>query len=458
MFVCNGSSSSAAPLADHGAAAHKPQPQLVITADGDGSGAASGGSGSGAESSGSPDDMDTSGYWDLLINPDTDATIARAKSASDASLLRRKGHLKEQDRWIEYIRNMHETHTCEEAMHKMERWIAEHRQDPRRSRLKRIVPTIGTFFTPLKLVEAFHEYDAFFHLSRRRYIPPNFAELRHCLNIAQVHASADTLRLITFDADGTLYADGAHIEQDSEMIRLFVSLMRMGVQVAIVTAAGYPNDASKFEGRIGGLLSAFRRLRLPPEVAGRFHLMGGECNYLLRVDPQSYRLEFVPDEEWQTPQMRAWGEEDIRTTLDEAQRLLTEGAARLMLPVAVIRKPRSVGVVPTGPTIYEVLEDLAITVKSNLDSNLPFCAFNGGNDVFVDIGNKSVGLDALMAYLGARSGEVMHVGDRFTDSGNDAATRGVSNICWVAGPEETAFFIRHLLADLRQRAAVRYIE
>lgn len=56
----------------------------------------------------------------------------------------------------------------------------------------------------------------------------------------QVHASADSLKLITFDADGTLYADGAHIEQDSEMIRLIVSLMRLKVHVSIVTAAGYP--------------------------------------------------------------------------------------------------------------------------------------------------------------------------------------------------------------------------
>lgn len=418
----------------------------------------------GGSPSGSLDPHDLMGsvreYWDLLTHPDADAAIGdrRAKSASDASLLRRKGHLKEQDALIEYVRDMHETHTCEEALSKMERWIAEHRKDPARSMLRRILPTAGPFVKPLKLVEAFHEYDAFFHISRRRFVPPNFAELRHIMNIAQVHASADTLRLITFDADGTLYADGAHIEQDSEMIRLFVSLMRMGVHVAIVTAAGYPNDAAKFEGRIGGLLSAFRRLRLSPEVVGRFHLMGGECNYLLRVDPATCRLQFVPDEEWQTPAMRAWREEDIRATLDEAQRLLTEGAARLMLPVAVIRKPRSVGVVPTGPTIYEVLEDLALTVKTNLASNLPFCAFNGGNDVFVDVGNKSVGLDALMAYVGAAHGEVMHVGDRFTDSGNDAATRSVSNICWVAGPEETAFFIKHLLADLRQRASARYIE
>lgn len=29
----------------------------------------------------------------------------------------------------------------------------------------------------------------FFHLSRRRYISPNFAELRHILNIAQVGAA-----------------------------------------------------------------------------------------------------------------------------------------------------------------------------------------------------------------------------------------------------------------------------
>ena len=45
---------------------------------------------------------------------------------------------------------------------------------------------MGSIFTPLRLGEAFMEYDEFFALSRRRYVPPNFAELRHVLNIAQV--------------------------------------------------------------------------------------------------------------------------------------------------------------------------------------------------------------------------------------------------------------------------------
>lgn len=147
--------------------------------------------------------------------------------------------------------------------------LQEYRQDPLRCKLKRIVPTIGSFFTPLRLVEAFREYDAFFSLSRRRYIPPNFAELRHILNIAQVHASAENLRLITFDADGTLYADGHHIEQDSIMSSLMVSLMKSNVHVAIVTAAGYPGDTAKFEARINGLLQAFTKYKLPQEITDR---------------------------------------------------------------------------------------------------------------------------------------------------------------------------------------------
>lgn len=58
--------------------------------------------------------------------------------------------------------------------------------------------------------------------------------------VLQVHASARNLRLITFDADGTLYADGAHMQHDSEMIGHIITLMRRGIHVAIVTAAGWP--------------------------------------------------------------------------------------------------------------------------------------------------------------------------------------------------------------------------
>lgn len=126
-----------------------------------------------------------------------------------------------------------------QVMQKVERWIIEHRTDPRQSRLRRMVPSVGNFFTPIRcsivytssaatalcdsfqdmplnaleasclgvyflcrrgaqvashlprrLVEAFKEYDEFFALSRRQYVPPNFAEIRHILNIAQVRTNS----------------------------------------------------------------------------------------------------------------------------------------------------------------------------------------------------------------------------------------------------------------------------
>ena len=68
-------------------------------------------------------------YWqDLLGAPEPDMFGSRARSASDAAVLRRKGHLKEQDQMIEFMLNMHRTHTSLEVMQKMEKWMAEHRQ------------------------------------------------------------------------------------------------------------------------------------------------------------------------------------------------------------------------------------------------------------------------------------------------------------------------------------------
>ena len=34
----------------------------------------------------------------------------------------------------------------------------------------------------------------------------------------QIHSSAKSLKLVTFDADGTLYADGCHMEHDNDMV------------------------------------------------------------------------------------------------------------------------------------------------------------------------------------------------------------------------------------------------
>ena len=63
---------------------------------------------------------------------------------------------------------------------------------------------------------------------------------------------------------------------------------------------------------------------------------------------------------------------------------------------------------PPGPVLPhpQVLEDIALTCQMQLASKVPLCAFNGGNDVFVDVGNKSLGLQSLMAYFKTQPHEV----------------------------------------------------
>lgn len=53
------------------------------------------------------------------------------------------------------------------------------------------------------------------------------------------------------------------------MIEIFVTLMKSNIDVGIVTAAGYPGEAAKFESRIQGLLAAFSKYKLPATITNR---------------------------------------------------------------------------------------------------------------------------------------------------------------------------------------------
>ena len=402
-------------------------------------------------------------YMRELINRQVkNNKLARAGSLADSTVLRRKGRLKEQDPFIEFIIALFATHETEEALAKAERWLADAlAMPPNKRRFANIyfqVPKLGYFFHPLPLRKALAEYDEFCALTKRKYVKPNFAEVRHVVNIAQVHASAKEVKLVTFDADGTLYADGKHFEEDNQMIDKIIQLMEIGVHVAIVTAAGYPGDSKKFEGRLRGLLDSFKENDLAPETRKRFSVMGGECNYLLEVN-ERFELEFVDTALWRdtspNTQNLYWyaqgGEahDKVEAFLDRAEQFLKDEAEHLELDVEVMRKEFAVGILPQSSTVYENLEEISIGAMIELsDAEVPYCAFNGGNDVFVDVGNKNIGLQTLMNYLGFDGDQTLHVGDRFTSTGNDSRVRDACSILWVASPDETTFFMRLLYRDI----------
>ena len=202
--------------------------------------------------------------------------------------------------------------------------------------------------------------------------------------------------------------------------------------------------------------------------------VGGESNFLFKYDPTSpFLLAHLPRRGWILPTMSAWTQSTITNLLDLAEAALRDCVTNLSLPATILRKERAVGIIPSVPGYRlprESLEETVLVVQKKLEMSdvakvLPFCAFNGGNDVFVDIGDKSWGVCVCQKYFGeyatgadeARAGSIrgdrtLHVGDQFLSAGsNDFKARVVGTTAWIASPAETV----ELLDELGELIAAR---
>mmetsp|Transcript_1259 Transcript_1259/g.2734 ORF Transcript_1259/g.2734 Transcript_1259/m.2734 type:complete len:606 (-) Transcript_1259:102-1919(-) len=446
------------------------------------------------------------------------------------------------------------------------------------SRLKRLVPEVGTFYTRLPLKKAFEAYNAKYGITKRRYICISFNEIRHILNLAQIIAMihpyssvgggalvsgvndmsiaprptvlpdrngeatkkknteprteresardraaleawasmGDTPReedgdndsgeeksnkgqqrqppnsspcpplnrrdrsdscaieeslsllpmqttlpgpkLICFDGDQTLYSDGANFENSPKLSKYLYLLLKHGVTIAVVTAAGYEYQAEKYELRLSGLLAYFKERGLEGEDLERFYIFGGECNYLLRLG-NDYKLHAVREDgpggwvvstKFFAESPGNWSDADITSILDRAEACFQSSVKDQNLRARIIRKKRSVGLIPKVDEMIrrEALDETVLRIQTELDEakvTLPFCAFNGGRDAWVDVGNKRVGVQVLQSYLGIPAEETLHIGDQFLNTGNDFAARSVCPCVWITSPEETTYILKSIL-------------
>ncbi|EGX90084.1 IMP-specific 5'-nucleotidase 1 [Cordyceps militaris CM01] len=367
------------------------------------------------------------------------------------------------------------------------------------SKLGMLVPTAGPFFTRLPLEAAFKYQDRKRYISCRRYVAPSFNDVRLVLNSAQIMAVTNgTLQLATFDGDVTLYEDGQNLEPSSPIVPRLMHLLRNNIKIGIVTAAGY-TTADGYYGRLHGLLETIAAsTELNPVQKQNLVIMGGEANYLFEYSQSSpHRLAPVPRAQWLTPEMATWSEADITALLDVAETALRDCLRSMNLPARLIRKDRAVGIIPDPPHVQiarESLEETVLVVQRILEisslglraqaqaaaaskvvgsnggsaarsdkkpAGVPFCAFNGGRDVFVDIGDKSWGVAVCQQWFGRRDagagaasikGEnTLHVGDQFLSAGsNDFKARSVGTTAWIASPSETVELLDEL-ADLTQK-------
>lgn len=348
------------------------------------------------------------------------------------------------------------------------------------SRLNLLVPTIGTFFTKLPLEKAFLFEDSKKAISARRMVAPSFNDVRRILNTAQIFhfikqrdmKHGRPLKMVTFDGDVTLYEDGGSINKHNPVTKYLLRLLQQGLYVGIVTAAGY-DESSLYEKRLEGLVQA---LHTTDDISlvnkTNLTIMGGESSYLFRYyddGKDDYGFKAIEKEAWFLPIMNQWDEHDMQLTLDFAEKTLRKLKKRLNLPseVQIIRKARAVGIVPGKKTdqytncvvpvklAREQLEEIVLTLQATLENFAParqiqYSCFDGGSDVWCDIGGKDLGVRALQQYYDPRRpilpSESLHVGDQFAPVGsaNDFKARLAGCTLWVASPKETVEYLHRL--------------
>ena len=232
------------------------------------------------------------------------------------------------------------------------------------------MPSIGRFFTPLALHEAFLYQDSKRRISSRRFVAPSFNDVRSILNTAQLISLVRSgLGLVTFDGDLTLYPDGSNLTNDNPVIPNIIELMKVGVCVGIVTAAAYPSSTGYYQ-RLAGLLDAiYSDDGLSDAKKRNLIVMGGETNYLFQFDSRSpSRLVEVPRADWTLSEMRNWRDEDIDELLTVAERALKDCIENMHLKARFLRKERAAGIIPQANSKFtrEQLEETVLVTQKIL--------------------------------------------------------------------------------------------
>ncbi|KAG5422063.1 ISN1 [Candida metapsilosis] len=381
-------------------------------------------------------------------------------------------------------------------------------QDPTRnatSRLRNLVPSLGRFFTRLPLADAFLLEDERRAISKRRLVSPSFNDVRMILNTAQIMALTDIqhnkseshIKLITFDGDVTLYEDGQSLNESSVVVKRLVSLLQLNLFVGVVTAAGYPSQAGadKYYDRLKGLIDYLNRddCMLTPHQRENLLVMGAESNYLFRYNNEMKGLKFIDSDDWLLPEVKNWDINKIDYIMHTIHDHLSHLRMKFNLEstTTIIKKERSVGIIPNaGCTILrEQLEEMVLSCSNKLSiilkstgmskttstagaaatqdksprslalSDIKVCAFNGGSDVWVDIGDKALGVESLQKYI-CQSGDLdvcpitkaesLHIGDQFASLGaNDFKARLSACTVWIVNPAETVAILDDLIAFMK---------
>jgi len=160
--------------------------------------------------------------------------------------------------------------------------------------------------------------------------------------------------------------------------------------------------------------------------------------------------------------MNSWSEPAIQSLLSIGEAAFESCIRTLSLPAQILRKERAVGIypLPNCKLTREQLEETVLVVQQVVEKSpaavqtgIPFTTFNGGSDVFLDIGDKSLGVQSCQKWFGGIKPEhTLHVGDQFlSGGGNDFKARNACTTAWIASPEETVSLLDEIITRMENK-------
>jgi IMP and pyridine-specific 5'-nucleotidase len=163
----------------------------------------------------------------------------------------------------------------------------------------------------------------------------------------------------------------------------------------------------------------------------------------------------LEDDEWKLDEMKQWKKEDIEQFLKDVSEKIVSVADEINLSYKykLIKKPMAVGYVPIDLNSRgraESCDEISLALRRELKPPFKWCSFHSNGQVWVDIGNKSLGVKAFQKKFGVTHQETLHIGDQWREVGNDIAARKSACTLWIVQPKETKFFLELLMSDFEK--------
>ncbi|WP_324653462.1 HAD-IIB family hydrolase [Georgenia sp. H159] len=247
-------------------------------------------------------------------------------------------------------------------------------------------------------------------------------------------------RLVAFDLDDTLTPSKSPISP--EMADALSELLAV-VPVCIISGGQLEQFTSQVTERLDLDDDARTRLHLMPTCGTRYYRYDddGELGQVYAHDlTGEERAEATAALEREARRLGLWEEETWGPVLEDRGSQITFSALGQRAPLAAKRAWD-----PTG----EKKEQLRAAVAPIL----PELEVRSGGSTSVDITRRGVdkayGMTRLAEHTGIDLADMLFVGDRLDEGGNDYPVKALGVPCVeVAGAEETAGVVRGLIADL----------